>query len=170
MMVSDFRIRIGLCFEHTFRSRIGFGYYWNFSDRIGSSNFNIRTTLVCSRDYHYPICWLDIRQDSEFATGYGYPKSALKREQDTDPEIQNAFIDISRIQTLEKVANCTIIHLLSLFGSIFSAICAITPSLSMVYYLYHSVISFPSVLIGHAKFVGMNMFLVCQDRALSVYN
>ena len=26
------------------------------------------------------------------------------------------------------------------------------------------------MLIGHAKFVGMNLFLVCQDRALSVYN
>ena len=50
MVVSDFRIRIGLCFEHTFRIRMGFGYYWNFSDRIGSSNFNIRTTLVQNRD------------------------------------------------------------------------------------------------------------------------
>ena len=39
-----FRIRIGLCFEHTFR--IGFGYYWNFADRIGSSNFNIHTKLL----------------------------------------------------------------------------------------------------------------------------
>jgi len=45
---------------------------------------------------------------------------------------------------LEKVAHCTIIHLLSSFRSIFSAICAMTPSLSMVYSLYHSVISFPS--------------------------
>jgi len=27
---------------------------------------------------------LDIRQDSEFATGYGYPKTTLKREPDLD--------------------------------------------------------------------------------------
>jgi len=45
---------------------------------------------------------------------------------------------------LEKVAHCTIIHLLSSSRSILSAICAMTPSLSMVYSLYHSVISFPS--------------------------
>jgi len=38
---------------------------------------------------------LDIGQDSEFATGYGYPKSAFKREPDTDPDIRNAFIDNS---------------------------------------------------------------------------
>ena len=45
---------------------------------------------------------------------------------------------------LEKVAHCTIIHLLSSFRSIFSAIYAMTPSLSMVHSLYHSVISSPS--------------------------
>jgi len=54
---------------------------------------------------------LDIRQDSEFATEYGYPKTAFKREPDTD--IPNAFIDIFRIQTFGKVAHCTIINLLS---------------------------------------------------------
>ena len=32
------------------------------------------------RDDHYPVCRLDIRQDSEFATGYGYPKTTFKRE------------------------------------------------------------------------------------------
>jgi len=46
---------------------------------------------------------LDIRQDSESATGYGYPKSAFKWEPDTDPDIRNAFIDISRIQTWKKL-------------------------------------------------------------------
>jgi len=30
-----------------------------------------------------------------------------------DPDIRNAFIDISRIKTLEKVAHCIIIHSLS---------------------------------------------------------
>jgi len=52
-------------------------------------------TVVLSRDDHYPACRLDIQQDSKFATGYGHPKTAFKRETDTD--IQNAFIDISRI-------------------------------------------------------------------------
>jgi len=65
---------------------------------------------VRSRDDHYPVCRLDIRQDSEFPPGSGYPKNAFKREPDTD--IRNAFIDISRIQTFEKDAHCTIIHLL----------------------------------------------------------
>jgi len=74
---------------------------------------------------------LDIRQDSEFATGYGYPKSAFKREPDTDPDIQPAFIDISRIQTFGK--SCTLHnHSFIIFGSIFSAFCAMTPSLSTV--------------------------------------
>jgi len=52
------------------------------------------TAHICIGDDHYPVCRLDIREDSEFATGYGYPKSALKRESDTD--IRNAFIDISK--------------------------------------------------------------------------
>jgi len=66
-----------------------------------------------TRDDHYPVCRLDIRQDREFATGYGYPKTAFKRQPDTDPDIRNAFIDIFRIQTFGKVTHCTIIHLLS---------------------------------------------------------
>jgi len=64
---------------------------------------------MLTRDNHYPVYRLDIRQDSEFAAGYGYPISAFKREPDTD--IRNAFIDIFRIQTFGKVAHCTIIHL-----------------------------------------------------------
>jgi len=52
---------------------------------------------VSIREDHYPVCRLDIQQDSEFATGYGYAKTAFKREPDTDPDIRNAFIDISRI-------------------------------------------------------------------------
>ena len=64
---------------------------------------------MCTRDDHYPVCRLDIRQDSEFATGYGYPKTAFKRE----PDIRNAFIDIFKIQTFGRVAHGTIIHLLS---------------------------------------------------------
>jgi len=81
------------------------------------------------RDDHYPVSRMDIRQDSEFATGYGYPKTAIKREPDAD--IRNAFIDISRIQTFGK--SCILHnHLFIIFRSIFSAFCAMTPSLSMV--------------------------------------
>jgi len=72
-----------------------------------------KLSVLWIRDDHYPVCRLDIRQDSEFATGYGYPKSAFEREPDTDPDIRNAFIDIFRIQTFGKVAHCTIINLLS---------------------------------------------------------
>ena len=83
------------------------------------------------RDDHDPACRLDIRQDSEFATRYGYPKTAFKWEPDTDPNIRNAFIDTSRIQTFGN--SCTLHnHSFIIFRSIFSAFCAMTPSLSMV--------------------------------------
>jgi len=84
-----------------------------------------------ARDDHYPVCWLDMRQDSEFATRYGYPKTAFKREADTDLDIRNAFIDISRIKTFGK--SCTLHnHSLIIFRGIFSAFSAMTPSLSVV--------------------------------------
>jgi len=85
----------------------------------------------CTRDDHYPVCRLDIRKDSEFATGYGYPKTAFKWEPDTDSYIRNAFIDVSRIHTFGK--SCTLHDQSSIiFRSIFLAFCAMTPSLSMV--------------------------------------
>jgi len=58
---------------------------------------------VCITDDHYPVSWLDIRRNNEFATGYGYPKTDFKRELDTDPYIRNAFIDGLRIQTWKKL-------------------------------------------------------------------
>jgi len=73
--------------------------------------------------------WLDILQDSEFATGYGYPKTTFKREPDTD--IRNVFIDIWRIQTFGKSFTLHN-HSFIIFRSIFSAFCAMTPSLSLV--------------------------------------
>jgi len=57
---------------------------------------------------------------------------------------ETLLLIFQRFRLLENVAHCTIIRLLSSFRSIFSAICAMTPSLSMVYSLYHSVISFSS--------------------------
>ena len=48
------------------------------------------------------FAWLDIRKDSEFGIGYGYPKTAFKLEPETDPDIRNAFTDISKIQTFGK--------------------------------------------------------------------
>jgi len=94
--------------------------------------YSVHVYVVWSQKFSLtPACRLDIFQDNEFVTGYGYPKTAFKREPDTDPGIRNAFIDISRIQTLEK--SCTLHnHSFINFRSIFSAFCAMTPSLSMV--------------------------------------
>ena len=90
---------------------------------------------MVSRDDHYSVCRLDIGQDSEFATGYGYPKTAFKREPEADPG--NGFVDVSRIQTFRK--SCTLHnHSFIIFRSIFSAIRAMTPSLSI-----YAVISAP---------------------------
>jgi len=117
-----------------------------------------RALLRDTRDDHYPVCRLDIWQDSEFATGYGYPKTAFKREPDTDPDIRNASINISRIQTFGK--SCTLhYHSFIIYRSIFSAFCAMTPSLSIVYGVIFET-------KGYAKFVSMNLFLVWQDKAL----
>ena len=44
---------------------------------------------AASRDDHYPVCRLDIRKDSEFATGHEYPKTVFKRQPDTDEDIRN---------------------------------------------------------------------------------
>ena len=86
--------------------------------------------LLRGRYDHYPVSRLDIRHDSEFATGYGYPKTAFKRAPDTDPDIRNGFIDIARIQTFGK--SCTLHnHSFIIFRSIFSAFCTMTQSLSM---------------------------------------
>jgi len=128
-----------------------------------------RGLIQSIRDDHYLVCRLDIRWGSGFANGYENLKTAFKREPGTDPDIQNAFIDVSRIQAFGK---CRTLHNHSfiIFRSIFSAFCAMTPSLSMVQSLYHSVIPFPlNLLIGHAKFASMNLFLMWQDEALSVY-
>jgi len=40
--------------------------------------------LLCCRDDHYLVFQLDIQQDSEFAAGYGYPKTVFKWERDKD--------------------------------------------------------------------------------------
>jgi len=42
---------------------------------------------LSSRDDHYPVYRLNIRQDSEFAIGY--PKTAFKREPDMDKDTRN---------------------------------------------------------------------------------
>jgi len=40
------------------------------------------------RDDHYPVCRMDIRPDSKFSTGYGYPKRVFLLEQDPDKNIR----------------------------------------------------------------------------------
>jgi len=112
-------------------------------NRINKNNHE--TEIMDGRDDHYPVCHLDIGKDSEFATGYGYPKTAFKREPDKDPDIQNTFTDISRFQTFGK--RCTLHnHSFVIFRSIFSAFCAVTPSLSVVSSLYRSKIPFPLLI------------------------
>jgi len=49
---------------------------------------NILFRILHSRDYHYPVCRMDIRPDSKFSTGYGYPKRVFLREQDPDKDIR----------------------------------------------------------------------------------
>jgi len=87
-----------------------------------------------SRDDHYPVCQLDIRQDSEFATGSRYRKIAYEWEPDTD--IRNAFIDISKIQTWKKLRVAqSFIHYFQ--KHLFSLLCHDSESV-------YGVISFPS--------------------------
>jgi len=124
----SFRIRIVWFHPKQDSDRIRISF---FKNRIGSDSKISLSDHLCSRDDHYPVCRLDIRQHNEFAIGYGYPKTAFKREPETDPDIRNGFIDISRIQTFGK--SCTLHnHSFSILRSIFSAFCAMTPSLSMV--------------------------------------
>ena len=102
--------------------------------------FGLSWRQWCTRDDHYPVCRLDIRQDSEFATGYGYSKSetitirfagwisgrivSLQPDKDIQNLLSNGIrirIGISEtllsifrgFRLLEKVAHCTILHLLS---------------------------------------------------------
>jgi len=115
-----------------------------------------------SRDDHHPVFRLDIRQDSEFATGYGYPKTAFKREPDTDPDIRNGFIDISRIQTFGKSYTLhnhsrydygTIIHSLSSEASF-------QPSVPWLRVCLWCTLCTVVQSHWHAKFVCMNLFLL----------
>ena len=84
-----------------------------------------------SRDNHCPVCQWNIRQDSEFSIGYGYPKTTFKRQQGMNKGIRNAFVNISRIKILGKSSTLHN-HSFSIFGRIFSDFCASTPSLYMV--------------------------------------
>jgi len=72
-----------------------------------------RGGLGSARDYHYPVCRLDIRQDSEFATGYGIQK-LLSNVNRIRIRISEMLLSIFRgFRLLEKVAHCTIVNLLS---------------------------------------------------------
>ena len=101
----------------------------------------------------------------------------------TDPDIQKLLSNGNRIRIsetllsifrgfrlLEKVAHCTIIHLLFSEASFqpsvpWLRVCLWCNLCTVVW--SHSPLN---LLIGHANFVSMNLFLVCQDRALSVYS
>jgi len=65
------------------------------------------------RDDHYPVCRLDIRQDNQLATGYGYPK-LLSNGNRIRIRISETLLAIFReLRFLEKVAHYTIIYSLS---------------------------------------------------------
>jgi len=75
-----------------------------------------QTQFVCTRNNHYPGFRLDIRQDNEFATGYGYPKTAFKWEPDANPGIRNVLSPNLKalvfLYAFEESVDC---HLLSSF-------------------------------------------------------
>jgi len=73
------------------------GQNWLQSWSSPTQSWSVLIYGVLRHRWSPPGFRLNIRQDSEFATGYGYPKTAFKRE----PDIRNGFIDISRIQTLK---------------------------------------------------------------------
>jgi len=62
-----------------------------FKNKIGSNSKKTLSEHLWlvgdGRDDHCPVCLLDIWQDSKFATEPGYPKTAFKREPDTDPDM-----------------------------------------------------------------------------------
>jgi len=64
--------------ESTFLALTIYNLYFHFIQPFVIKKFRV----TCSSDDHYPVYRLDIRQDSEFATGYGYPKTIFKREPD----------------------------------------------------------------------------------------
>jgi len=84
---------------------------------------------VDARDDHYPVCRLAIRQDSEFATGYGYPKNCSQTETGYGSEYPKRFYRYFENSGFWKMLHN---HSLIIFRSIFSAFCAMTPSLSVV--------------------------------------
>jgi len=103
---------------------------WLLSHYFNAPNYHPSLVLASVVQGHAVNCNNTLK-DSEFATGYGYPKTAFKREPVMDKDIQNAFLDISRIRTVGE--SCTLNnHSFSILGSIFSAFCAMTPSPSMV--------------------------------------
>jgi len=72
-----------------------------------------KSSQIQTRHDHYPVCWLDIQQDSEFATGYGYPK-LLSNGNRIRIRITQTLLSMFRgFRLLEKVAHCAIIHSLS---------------------------------------------------------
>jgi len=70
---------------------------------LGLKNFTVCSSLQNTSDDHYPLCRLDIREDTEFATRYLYQKNASKRELDTDLS-ENIFSIFRGFRLLEKVA------------------------------------------------------------------
>jgi len=76
---------------------------------------------------------MDIRQDSEFATGYGYTKTDVGTGYGSGyPKRFYRYFEDSDFWKKLHIAQLFIQYI---FRSIFSAFCAITPSLSIWYNL-----------------------------------
>jgi len=117
-----------------------------------------RETIRCRllfRDDHYPVCRLDIQQDSEFATGSGYRKRFYRYFENSD-YWKKLHIAPPFIYYLQKHLSSLLCYdsSLSVYG------------VSSALWCNH--IRPINLLSGHAKFVSMNLFQVWQERALSV--
>jgi len=83
--------------------------------------------------FHYPICLLDIQQDSCFSTGCGYPKTTFKQEPETDKDIRSEtfhryFEDSGckiNLVTFDHLEKLHIAQSFIILESIISTFCAI---------------------------------------------
>ena len=68
------------------------------------AKMSLETTAIIGQKFRFtPVCRLDIRQDSEFGTGYGYPKTGFKREPDTSVESIGDFWNPNPVQDFLSV-------------------------------------------------------------------
>ena len=82
-------------------------------------------TALLTRDDHYPVCRLDIWQDSQFATGYGYP-NCFQTWYGYGSGYPKSFYPYFEDSDFWKICSLHN-HSFIIFRSVFSAFCAMTP-------------------------------------------